>query len=67
MYNPVITDVRTIRGETNTFPTKTGLHQRFASSIHLFASIIDNLTINIRSRNVCYLPWYGFDWYDNLN
>lgn len=54
MYYRVVASVRTIEGETDTFPITTGLHQKSALSPYLFALVIDNLTWHIQDE----VQWY---------
>ena len=55
MYNNVVTNVRTNDGNTDYFPIKIGLHQGSALSLYLFASVMDEVTRNLKgiSLGVC--------------
>ena len=53
MYEGAVTNVRTISGDTNTFPVKIGLHQGSALSPYLFTLVIDKITRHLQEE----VPW----------
>lgn len=59
MYNGVITSLRTIAGETDTFPITIGLNQGFALSIYMYPLVIAD-TFKMRSCGGRYLQTISF-------
>jgi hypothetical protein len=53
MYDKVVTNVRTIDGDTNVFLIIIGLHQGSALSPYLFDLVIDEVTRDIQRD----IPW----------
>ena len=53
MYSGAMTTVRTVVGETNSFPITVGLHQGSALSPYLFALVMDELTRHMQDD----VPW----------
>jgi hypothetical protein len=53
MYDNVVTSVRTSDEDTNDFPINIGLYQGSALSPHLFALVMDDVTIDIQGG----IPW----------
>lgn len=47
----MLTSLRTVGGETDTFPTTISLHQGFALSPYLFVLDIDNIYKHIQDEN----------------
>ena len=50
MYSGTMTTVRIVIGETNSFPSTIGLHQRSALSPYLFALVMDELTRHMQDE-----------------
>ena len=48
MYSGAMTTVKTVVGETNSFPITVGLHQGSALSPYLFALVMDELIRHAR-------------------
>jgi hypothetical protein len=55
MYRDVVTFVRTCDGDTSDFPIKIGLHQGSALSPYLFVLVMDEVTREVISLDVCSL------------
>ena len=53
MYSGAMTIVRTVIGETKSFPITVGLHQGSVLNPYLFALIMDELTRHMQDK----LPW----------
>ena len=56
MYSGAMTTVRTVVGETNSFPITVGLHQGSALSPYLFTLVMDELTRHMQDD----VPWCMF-------
>ena len=53
MYGGAMTTVRTVVGETNSFPITVGLHKGSALSSYLFALVMNELTRHMQGE----APW----------
>ena len=64
IYSRAMTTVRTVVGETNSFPITVGLHQGSALSPYLFALVMDELTRHMQDKDpdACLLLIIFFQW-----